>query len=104
MPCDECRLYMKEQGLETECESCYPGIHKWNRAAIVIYNDVSTQYKFGQSGAIVMDIKSVNISFDWHRVRKKERSELWHKVRTVAQSFLTSSTEEAERIAKLKTG
>jgi hypothetical protein len=67
--CKTCRETYKEynkEGFEIEppCERCFPSIHPYNRATYEVYVHCSGQLILGMSGAISVNILSIDLIID----------------------------------------
>ena len=89
-------------GDDPPCDTCFPGVHKWNQAAATIYNACANQYVSTPGGVSGLDLRAVEIAMDWHRVPEEDRSDIWRKVQVITDALIQECRDEAERKAQEK--
>ena len=82
--------------MDTPCGTCFPGIHKYNLAAVKIYQLCSEQYVTLPSGVSGLNVIAVNTVMDWYKVDKEDRPELFEKVQIITGKVIEDCREEAE--------
>ena len=83
--------------MDTPCGTCFPGIHKYNYAAVKIYQLCSEQYVSLPGGVAGLDLNAVNTVMDWHDMDKEERPEMYEKIQTITGQVIKECREEADK-------
>ena len=51
-----------------KCDTCFPGVHPYNKATYIVYNGCSDQYIVGNNGIIGLNIIAINSILDDYKV------------------------------------
>ncbi len=86
----------------TPCGPCFPGIHKFNRAAFEIYLHCSNQYIVGPAGPIELDLNTVLQVCDLEEIPKAERMEVWSRIQVVTATMLKALKDKSDADAKVR--
>lgn len=84
------------------CDTCFPGVHKYNVPFYTLYNHVSGQYLMGPVGAVGLNLIAVDKVMDYFDIPNCERIEFQSKVQLIANKVLATQHADAERRAKQK--
>lgn len=99
--CEVCRDAYLDKPIDPPCKTCFPGIHRFNEAAAIIYMGCGDQYIQGPGGATTLSIQAAQIVFDWYKVRKSDRSDLWEKINIIAGTLIQAHRDKAEAEANM---
>lgn len=87
---------------EPPCNTCHPGVHKFNRLAHQVYLGCCDQYRMGPTGIMGLEIKAAEAVMNWLGVKNKWRLPLWDRVTIIVDALIAECRMEAEKKAAEK--
>ena len=96
LPCSQCRIVWEGAGKEPPCERCFPGVHKYNHTAVIIYRACDGQYLTAGAEATGLDLLAVNTAMDWYKIPRNDRPDVWEKVRAISSAMIQACLIDAE--------
>jgi hypothetical protein len=97
--CEEVHLAIKK---EPPCETCFPGVHRWNTAAVAVYKECENQYVEINGHIVGLSLEAFEIACEWHGIIEEERQEIWTKVKVIVGTLIAQCVEKAEEEKRLR--